>query len=99
MDLHGEIVEITENELTEICAVRVNIYDEDMTREEMAKDDLNVHLICQTSFSCNKDEIEDRLKDIVWNIWVNHAGSIKNRDDLVNNKSFKIDENTGESKW
>lgn len=96
MDLHGEIVEITENELTEICIVRVNIYDEDMTREGMNNDDKYIHLITQTSFSCNKDEIEDRVKDIVWEVWFNHAGSVKNRDDLVNNKSFKIDENTGE---
>jgi len=96
MDLHGEIVEITENELTEICIVRVNIYDEDMTREGMNSYDPNIHLICQTSFSCNKDKIEERIKDIAWDVWFNHAGSSKNRDDLVNNKDFKIDEETGE---
>jgi len=96
MKLHGRIVEVTENELTETCLVRVNIYDEDMTREGMNIMDSNIHLICQTSFSCNKDEIEDRIKDVVWEVWFGQAGSIKNRDDLVNNKDFKIDEETGE---
>ncbi len=95
MHLHGKIVEITENELTEQCMVRVNIYDEDMTRD-MNPEDPNLHIISQNSFSCNKDQIEDKVKDIVWSVWFNYAGSMKNRDDLVINKDFKIDEETGE---
>ena len=96
MKLHGEIVEITENELTEICIVRVNIYDEDIIKEGMNLDDHYIHLICQTSFSCNNNEIEDRVKDIAWDVWFNHSGSVKNRDDLVKSKKFTIDEETGE---
>jgi len=99
MDLHGRIVEITENELTEICLVRVDIFDEDMTREGMNSYDKNIHLITQVSFNCNKNEIEDRVKDVIWEVWFSHVASIKDNSDLVKNKSFKIDENTGESKW
>ena len=98
MKLHGEIVEIVENELNNIngVLVRVKIYDDDMIREEMNPDDPYIHLITQVSFWCNPDEIEDRMKQEIWGVWFNYMTTSKDRKDLVKLKTFKIDQETGE---
>ncbi len=96
MKLHGEIVEIVENELnpTNGCLVRVKIYDEDIKRAD--ETDPNIHLITQISFGCNPDEIEDRIKQEVWGVWFNYMTDSRDREDLVKLKKFTIDEETGE---
>lgn len=94
MKLRGEIIEINENELTEQCLVRVNIYDDDFNRPDMNSTDKNIHLITQTSFWCNIDSINETLQRVVYDIWFNYVGSMNKKE--IKNKSFSIDENTGE---